>query len=125
VVLGIDGCLCDPDRDRPFDEILQWIRAHLHTPITATELSRRRACSLRNLPYLFQRRFGSSPMQWLKRQRLEAVHRDLQRAQPGETVAVIARRHGFGQLSAFSASFHRPYGIPPSLLLRRSRIDNG
>jgi transcriptional regulator GlxA family with amidase domain len=108
VVLGIDGSLSDPGRDRPFDELLQWIQAHLHTPITATELSRRSAYSLRNLQHLFQRRFGCSPMQWVKRQRLEAVHRDLQRAQPRETVAVIARRH---------------FGIPPSVLLRRSRID--
>jgi AraC-like DNA-binding protein len=125
VVRGIDASVSDPRPDRPFDELLEWIQAHLHTPITATELSRRSAYSLRNLQYLFQRRFGCSPMQWVKRQRLEAVHRDLQRAQPGETVAVIAHRHGFGQLSSFSASFHRHYGIPPSVLLRRSRIDSG
>ncbi len=120
-VRGIDGSLADPHRDRPFDELLQWIQAHLHTPITATELSRRSAYSRRNLQYLFQRRFGCSPMQWVKRQRLEAVHRDLQRAQPGETVAVIARRHGFLQLSSFAASFQRRYGIAPSVVLRRSR----
>jgi AraC-like DNA-binding protein len=121
-VRGIDASRCDPHRDRPFDELLQWIQAHLHTPITATELSRRSAYSRRNLQYLFQRRFGCSPMQWVKRQRLEAVHRDLQRAQPGETVAVIARRHGFLQLSSFAASFQCRYGVAPSVLLRRSLI---
>lgn len=120
-VRGIDGSLGDPHRDRPFDELLEWIQAHLHSPITTTELSRRSAYSLRNLQYLFQRRFDCSPMKWVKWQRLEAVHRDLQRAQPGETVAAIARRHGFVQLSSFASSFQRRYGIAPSVLLRRSR----
>jgi AraC-like DNA-binding protein len=122
---GIDGALPDAHRDRPFDELLEWIRAHLDAPITASELSRRSAYSLRNLQYLFQRRFGCSPMQWVKRQRLEAVHRDLQRADPGQTVAAIARRHGFVQMSSFAASFRRHYGIAPSVLLRHSRIAGG
>ncbi len=121
-IRGIDGALPDARRDRPFDELLEWIQAHLHTPITPTELSRRSAYSQRNLQYLFQRRFGCSPMQWVKRQRLEAVHRDLRQAQPGETVTAIARRHGFVQMSSFAANFQRHYGIAPSVLLRRSRI---
>jgi AraC-like DNA-binding protein len=121
VVGGMDHV--DPDHrgNHPFDELLEWIEAHLHTPITPTELSRRSAYSQRNLQYLFQRRFGCSPMQWVKRQRLSAVHADLQRAQPGETVAAIARRHGFVQLSSFAASFQQRYGMAPSILLRRSR----
>ncbi|MCT0230313.1 AraC family transcriptional regulator [Synechococcus sp. CS-1324] len=120
-VRGISGSLPDPRQDHPFDDLLEWIQAHLHTPITPTELSRRSAYSRRNLQYLFQQRLGCSPMQWVKRQRLDAVQRDLQRAQPGETVAAIARRHGFVQLSSFAASFLRRYGIAPSVLLRRSR----
>ncbi|PZV00596.1 MAG: AraC family transcriptional regulator [Cyanobium sp.] len=110
-----------PASGSPLDDLLEWIQAHLHTPITPTELSRRSAYSRRNLQYLFQQRLGCSPMQWVKRQRLDAVQRDLQRAQPGETVAAIARRHGFVQLSSFAASFLRRYGIAPSVLLRRSR----
>lgn len=77
---GIDRA--DPDHrgDHPFEALLEWVQVHLHTPITPTELSRRSAYSQRNLQYLFQRRFGCSPMQWVKRQRLSAVHADLQRA---------------------------------------------
>ncbi len=120
---GKDHSVPDHRGDRPFDDLLEWIQAHLHTPITPTELSRRSAYSQRNLQYLFQRRFGCSPMQWVKRQRLSAVRADLLRAQPGETVAAIARRHGFVQMSSFAASFRESYGITPSLLLRRSRLD--
>ncbi len=125
VLNGIDQAIADHRRDRPFDDLLEWIRANLHAPITATELSRRSAYSQRNLQYLFQRRFGCSPMQWVKRQRLSAVHADLLRAQPGETVAAIARRHGFVQMSSFAARFRESYGFTPSQLLRRSRLDAG
>ncbi|WP_159815982.1 helix-turn-helix domain-containing protein [Cyanobium sp. Copco_Reservoir_LC18] len=125
VVNGIDHAIADQRRDRPFEDLLEWIQANLHAPITATELSRRSAYSQRNLQYLFQRRFGCSPMQWVKRQRLSAVHADLLRAQPGETVGAIARRHGFVQMSSFAARFRESYGLTPSQLLRRSRLDAG
>jgi len=125
VMNGIDRAATYHHQDRPFDDLLEWIRANLHAPITATELSRRSAYSQRNLQYLFQRRFGCSPMQWVKRQRLSAVHADLLRAQPGETVAAIARRHGFVQMSSFAARFRESYGLTPSQLLRRSRPDGG
>lgn len=120
---GTDRPVPDHRGNHPFDELLEWIQAHLHTPITPTELSRRSAYSQRNLQYLFQRRFGCSPMQWVKRQRLSSVRADLLRAQPGETVAAIARRHGFVQMSSFAASFRESYGITPSVLLRRSRTN--
>ncbi len=125
LVAGAAGTVPFPSRDRIFDELLEWIQAHLHTPITTTDLSRRSSYSPRSLQYLFHRKFGCSPMQWVKRQRLNAVHRDLQRAQPGETVAEIARRHGFGHLSSFAASFQRSYGMAPSTLLRHSRMGTG
>ncbi|WP_172637154.1 helix-turn-helix domain-containing protein [Cyanobium gracile] len=110
---GKDRAVPDHRGDCPFDDLLEWIQAHLHTPITPTELSRRSAYTRRNLQYLFQRRFGCSPMQWVKRQRLSAVRADLLRAQPGETVAAIARRHGFVQMSSFAASFRESYGLAP------------
>lgn len=113
--------LSPSSRDRHFDELLEWIRAHLHAPLTPTELCRRSSYSRRNLYYLFQHRFGCAPMQWVKQQRLSAVHDDLRQAGADESVAEIAARHGFRQMSSFSASFRERYGLAPSMLLRRSR----
>lgn len=120
LVNAADATVPGPRPDRNFDDLLEWIQAHLHTPITPTELSRRSSYSPRNLQYKFQRRFGCSPMQWVKQQRLLAVRRDLERGQPGDTVAAIARRHGFTHLSSFAASFAQSYGVLPSALLRCS-----
>jgi AraC-like DNA-binding protein len=99
--------------------------AHHHEPITLTELARRSGDSVRNLQYRFRRRVGCSPMQWLRQRRLQAAHADLQRSAADESVAAIARRHGFHHLSGFAASFRREYGILPSQLRRGARREMG
>ena len=108
-------------REQAFNDLLEWIRAHLHTPITLTEMERRSAYSRRSLQILFQERYGCSPMNWLKAQRLEAARRSLLHPQADDTVASIARRHGFGDLSGFAMGFRRRYGVLPSGLLRLGR----
>jgi transcriptional regulator GlxA family with amidase domain len=40
-------------------------------------------------------------------------------------VGAIARRHGFVQMSSFAARFRESYGLTPSQLLRRSRLNAG
>ncbi|MCP9842057.1 helix-turn-helix transcriptional regulator [Synechococcus sp. J7-Johnson] len=112
-----------PYRETVFNELLEWIRAHLHEPITLTLMSRRSAYSTRNLHYVFQRRFGCTPMQWVREQRLAAVHSALQRAEAEEQVSGIAARYGFQQMSSFSKNFQRRYGVTPSTVLRRSRLE--
>lgn len=113
--------LAPSQREFAFLDLLEWIRAHLHTPITLTQMERHSAYSRRNLQILFQERFGCSPMQWLKAQRLEAARQALLHPQAEDTVTSIARRHGFGDLSGFAMSFRRRYAVLPSDLLRQSR----
>ena len=108
-------------REQAFTDLLEWIRAHLHTPITLTEMERRSAYSRRTLQILFQERCGCSPMQWLKAQRLEAVRQCLLHPRADDTVTSIARRHGFGDLSSFTMGFRHRYGVLPSGLLRLGR----
>jgi AraC-like DNA-binding protein len=112
-------------RDTVLEQLLEWIDAHHHEPITLTELARRSGDSVRNLQYRFRRRVGCSPMQWLRQRRLQAAYADLQRSAAEESVAVIARRHGFHHLSGFAASFRREYGMLPSQLRRGARREVG
>ncbi len=108
-------------RERAFTDLLEWMRAHLHTPITLTQMERRSAYSRRSLQILFQERFGCSPMQWFKAQRLEAARQALLQPEADDTVASIARRHGFADLSGFAMGFRRRYGVLPSGVLRLGR----
>jgi transcriptional regulator GlxA family with amidase domain len=56
-----------------------WLRAHLQEPIRIDDLARHLCRTPRSLQLAFQRERGCSPMQRLKRLRLQALHRRLQR----------------------------------------------
>jgi len=108
-------------RERIFEDLLEWIRANLHTPINLTELERRSGYSRRTLQLAFKQRFGCGPVQWVRRQRLEQARQALLRPQPGETVGEIASRFGFGNLPSFSRDFSAHFGLRPSELMHEGR----
>jgi AraC-like DNA-binding protein len=108
-------------REQIFDDLLEWSRANLHTPIKLTQLEERSGYSRRNLQLAFQQRFGCGPIQWVRQQRLEQARQDLLNPTPGDSVAGIARRYGFSSLAVFSRDFRGHYGVPPSQLLREGK----
>ncbi|MFO8237676.1 MAG: AraC family transcriptional regulator [Prochlorococcaceae cyanobacterium] len=108
-------------RERIFEELLEWIRAHLHTPINLTQLEQRSGYSRRTLQLAFNQRFGCGPIQWIRQQRLEQARLDLLRPGPADTVGGIATRYGFSSPAAFSRDFNGRYGLTPSTLLREGR----
>lgn len=111
-------------RTQLFDELLQWIDAHLESPINLTNLETISGYSRRSLQLAFQQRFGCGPIQWIRQQRLERVRQDLLAAEPGETIAMIAARYGFSSTSVFSRDFRASFGLRPSELLREARRFN-
>lgn len=121
------GPLDQPDRDRQlarerrFEELLEWIRAHLHQPINLTALEQRSGYSRRHLQLAFQQRFCCGPIQWIRRQRLEQARLALLSCREGDSVAAIARRVGFSNASVFSRDFSAAFGLRPSDLLREGR----
>ena len=108
-------------REQIFDDLLEWSRANLHTPIKLTQLEERSGYSRRNLQLAFQQRFGCGPIQWVRQQRLEQARQDLLNPSPGDSVAGIANRFGFSSLAVFSRDFRGRYGVPPSQLLREGK----
>ncbi len=108
-------------REQIFDDLLEWSRAHLHTPINLSQLEQRSGYSRRNLQLAFQQRFGCGPIQWVRQQRLEQARHDLLNPLPNDTVAGIASRYGFSSLAVFSRDFRSRYNLPPSQLLREGK----
>ncbi len=108
-------------RERVLTELLEWIQAHLQTPISLSDLELVTGYSRRNLQQAFQQRFGCGPIQWVRRQRMERIRQELLSAEANETVADIASRYGFTSLSVFSRDFRALYGLRPSDLLREGR----
>jgi AraC-like DNA-binding protein len=110
-------------RERVFEELLEWIRAHLTTPITLTAMEQHTGYSRRTLQLAFQQRFGCGPVQWVRQQRLEQVRLALLDPEPGDTVGRIAQRFGYSSLAVLSRDFTLRYGQRPSELLRLGKRD--
>jgi AraC-like DNA-binding protein len=108
-------------RERIFEDLLEWARANLDQPINLTQLEQRSGYSRRSLQLVFQQRFGCGPIQWIRRQRLEQARRALLYPEPDDTVGTIAARFGFSSLSVFSRDFSSHFGLRPSDLLREGR----
>lgn len=108
-------------RERIFEDLLEWARANLHKPINLTQLEQRSGYSRRSLQLAFQQRFGCGPIQWIRRQRLEQARQALLQPAPDDTVSGIASRFGFSSLSVFSRDFSVHFGMRPSDLLREGR----
>ncbi len=102
-------------------ELMQWMLANLHRPLSLSMIEARSSYSRRALQLGFKQEVGCGPMQWLRRQRLESAFEQLQHPEPGQTVTAVAQSCGYINLSCFSRDFNSRFQISPSVLLRQSR----
>jgi AraC-like DNA-binding protein len=114
--------------DEAVDLAMGWMLAHLDRPISLTDLEQQVGYSRRALQLAFRRRVGCGPIQWLRRQRLEAAHSLLAAAasgqQPPLSMAEVGRRCGYINASAFSRDFAQRYGVPPSRVGRSESMQS-
>ena len=97
-----------------------WLLAHLAEPLTLGMAARASGVAARTLQAAFQRRCGIGPMQWLREQRLAAVHRSLRHASgPATRVTDTALAHGFTHLGEFSRAYRQRFGETPARTLAR------
>ncbi len=100
------------------EQLLEWIRSHQHRPIQLEELAQVSGYSQRSLRNLFQERFGCSPVQWIRRERLTAARDQLLSPAADTTVSAVAASVGYRHLSQFSRDFQQCHGRRPSEVLR-------
>jgi transcriptional regulator GlxA family with amidase domain len=97
--------------DDPFRITLDWALEHLDEPLTVEVLARRAAMS----PRTFARRFvavtGTTPLQWLLRQRVLHAQRLLETTD--QPVEWVASRCGFGTAAGMRIHFQRFVGTSP------------
>jgi AraC family transcriptional activator FtrA len=101
----------NPDPSDPLPELLNWMRRHLDQRWTLRSLGARVHMSPRTLTRHFTRLTGTSPHQWLTRERLLAAQRLLEAGD--EPVEKIATRTGMGSATNLRQAFHRELGISP------------
>jgi AraC-like DNA-binding protein len=97
-----------------------WLMAQLTEPVTLGMAARASGVASRTLQAAFQSQCGMGPMQWLREQRLAAVHRHLRGATEASTrVTDAALAYGFSHLGEFSRAYRRRFGETPGRTLAR------
>jgi AraC-like DNA-binding protein len=105
---------------RLLDRVCNYIKAHISQNITIATLERVSNMSARNLHYAFLKRYNTTPMKWVRRERLVLAQSQLLSAIPGSTVTSIALSCGFSKPSAFSNYYFEAFGELPSLTLSKA-----
>ncbi|NIZ91839.1 AraC family transcriptional regulator [Kineococcus rubinsiae] len=100
---------------------LAHLHAHAAEPLTVADLARAAGIGVRALQQAFTTHLGVTPLQHLRRVRLERAHQDLRAGDPGagDTVAGIASRWGFAHPGRFAAAYQEQYAVSPATTLRR------
>jgi AraC-like DNA-binding protein len=96
-----------------------YIRAHTEDPIALHEVSEAAGCSVRSLQLGFRRFRGTTPLEAIRRARLEAVREALRSGEAGRTVTEIAHRFGFTNPGRFSHLYKATFGEAATEALRR------
>jgi transcriptional regulator GlxA family with amidase domain len=113
----------DPMPDGPgadlFGDTMAWLQEHLAESITVEDLARRSAMSPRTFARRFRATAGTTPMQWVLRQRVLLAQRLLETTD--EPVDRIAELAGFGSPAGLRQHFNRMVRTSPTAYRRAFR----
>lgn len=114
---------------RPFyvKRAVDWMYAHAAQKVTMDELAALSGVSVRTLQLGFRNSYGSSPMSYLLKIRLECAYKELLSEPAMVTIDEIARRWGFSNPGKFSAHIRNRYGRNPFEIrsaIRRAENEN-
>lgn len=100
---------------------IKFIEENMHSTPSLGDISRAACCSPRTLQRAFSKEFDQSPMQFMKKYRLQCVYSSLRKARSNETVTSIAFGYGFFHLGQFAMDYKKMFGEHPSYTLSGSR----
>jgi transcriptional regulator GlxA family with amidase domain len=101
------------------EPLLRWMADHADRPLTVAEIAARAGTSPRTLTRRFREQTGTTPLQWLHRQRVHQAQHMLETTE--HSVERIAARVGFGSATALRDRFRRVAGISPQAYRRAFR----
>jgi len=98
-------------RQETLRPVLDAVVANPGAPHTLTAMSRRAGVSVRHMSRLFDEEVGTTPARYVERVRLEAAQVLLETGD--DSLAVVARRTGFGSAESLRRAFVRHLGVTP------------
>jgi transcriptional regulator GlxA family with amidase domain len=100
----------------------EFVRARLQHPLSTGDIARAAGLSARTLFRGFARVHGCSPMDYVRRLRLDRARRELLAAGERASVTDVALSWGFAHLGRFAGYYRAAFGEAPSQTLGRRRI---
>lgn len=100
--------------------VLAWLKPRLGEPVDLATLAAVAGVRPRTLETHFRRFLGTTPLGWVRRERLAQAHRELSRGDARPSVTRVALAAGFTQLGRFAARYREAYGESPSQTARRA-----
>ena len=104
--------LASSDPSVAIQEVLQYIREHLHEPLDRETLAAVAGFSVPHFHRVFTTHTGESAISYVRRLRLERAGRKLRMGAVDITEVALAA--GYDSHAAFSRAFKQQYGIRPS-----------
>ncbi len=112
----------EPDgRTARIDVLCDMVRSAREQPLTLTEMEQVTGLGRRALQKAFHVKFGISPMEWQRRERMGMARSMLQAAEPGKTITEVAHAMGFSSSAAFATLYKRYFKETPSETLNPPR----
>ncbi|WP_246231084.1 helix-turn-helix domain-containing protein [Mycolicibacterium sediminis] len=97
-----------------------YIEEHASDDIGVVDIAAAVYVTPRALQYMFRRHLDTTPMAYLRRVRLDHVHRALREGtRDADTVTAIAARWGFAHTGRFAVLYRETFGQSPHVTLRQ------
>jgi AraC family transcriptional activator FtrA len=106
-----------------FADTVAWIQEHLHEPLTVNDLAARSAMSPRTFARQFLAATGTTPHQWLQRQRVQLAQRLLEMSDL--SVEAVAESSGFCTAANLRKHFGRIMHTSPQAYRRTFKDRSG
>jgi transcriptional regulator GlxA family with amidase domain len=119
----IDTPILVPGTDDLFADTIDWMRDHLARDITVADLAARSAMSPRTFARRFVASTGTTPYQWVARERVRLAQRLLETT--SLPVEVIARDCGLGSAANLRKQFGRTLATSPQAYRRTFAASSG
>jgi AraC-like DNA-binding protein len=101
---------------------IEFIEANADKNIDLGDIAETVCLTPRAVQYMFRRHLDTTPLQYLRRIRLNRVHHELLTAnRRHDTVSAIAARWGFMHAGRFASFYRQTYGRSPHITLRNGQ----
>ncbi|WP_420418051.1 GlxA family transcriptional regulator [Pacificispira sp.] len=102
--------------------LAELLRDHVETPLATEDLADRLSVSIRTLQRLVRRRLDCTLMAYYRQIRLE--HANWMLRETSNSISAIAASTGFPSHSNFTRQYRTAYGVSPSAVRRRARVQS-